>query len=126
MSENKVGFETLDRRSLLKSAGMALLASSYSAGSGAQSSTTKGQISHSAAATRGLRKGMVGFQLAYEQFPVDELVQLGVEVEQAGFDVLTNSDHLQPWQANEGHSGQAWLTHERHRFPYPPNLDRHD
>jgi TAT-translocated FGD2 family F420-dependent dehydrogenase len=57
-----------------------------------------------------LRKGMVGFQLAYEQFPVTELVQLGVMLEQAGFDVMTHSDHLQPWQANEGHSGQAWLT----------------
>ncbi len=108
MSENELSFGTLDRRSLLKSAGMALLASSCSAGSGAQSSTTK--AGHSAASTHRLRKGMVGFQLAYEQFPVDELVQLGVEVEQAGFDVLTNSDHLQPWQANEGHSGQAWLT----------------
>ncbi|HEY7353593.1 MAG TPA: TIGR03557 family F420-dependent LLM class oxidoreductase [Terriglobales bacterium] len=57
-----------------------------------------------------LRKGMVGFQLAYEQFPVTELVQLGVMLEQAGFDVMTHSDHLQPWQSNEGHSGQAWLT----------------
>lgn len=57
-----------------------------------------------------LRKGMVGFQLAYEQFPVTELVQLGVMIEQAGFDVMTHSDHLQPWQANEAHAGQAWLT----------------
>ena len=57
-----------------------------------------------------LRKGMVGFQLAYEQFPVTELVELGVLAEQAGFDVITNSDHIQPWQANEGHAGQAWLT----------------
>ncbi len=56
------------------------------------------------------RKGLVGFQLAYEQFPINELVELGVMVEQAGFDVLTNSDHLQPWQSNEGHSGQAWLS----------------
>lgn len=59
---------------------------------------------------RPLRKGLVGFQLSYEQFPVDELVELGVLLEQAGFDVITNSDHLQPWQANEAHSGQAWLT----------------
>ena len=57
-----------------------------------------------------LRKGMVGFQLAYEQFPVTELLHLGVMLEQAGFDVMTHSDHIQPWQANEGHSGQAWLT----------------
>ncbi|HKR84309.1 MAG TPA: TIGR03557 family F420-dependent LLM class oxidoreductase [Terriglobales bacterium] len=60
--------------------------------------------------TLGFRKGMAGFQLAYEQFPVNELAELGVTLEQAGFDVMTHSDHLQPWQANQGHSGQAWLT----------------
>ena len=48
--------------------------------------------------------------LAHEQFPVPELVQLGVTAEQAGFDLLATSDHLQPWQANERHSGQAWVT----------------
>lgn len=53
---------------------------------------------------------MVGFMLAHEQFPVTELVQLGVAAEQAGFDLLATSDHLQPWQANEGHAGQAWIT----------------
>lgn len=52
----------------------------------------------------------IGFQLAHEQFPVPELVELGVKAEQAGFDLLAFSDHLQPWQANEGHSGQAWIT----------------
>lgn len=53
---------------------------------------------------------MVGFMLAHEQFPVTELVQLGVAAEQAGFDLLATSDHLQPWQANERHAGQAWIT----------------
>lgn len=52
----------------------------------------------------------VGFQLAHEQFAVPELLRLGVAAEQAGFDLLALSDHLQPWQANEGHSGQAWIT----------------
>jgi TAT-translocated FGD2 family F420-dependent dehydrogenase len=52
----------------------------------------------------------VGFQLAHEQFPVPELVELGVSADQAGFDLLAVSDHFQPWQANEGHSGQAWVT----------------
>ncbi len=52
----------------------------------------------------------VGFQLAHEQFPVPELVELGVAAEQAGFDLLAVSDHLQPWQSNEGHAGQAWIT----------------
>ena len=53
---------------------------------------------------------MVGFMLAHEQFPVPELVELGVAAEQAGFDLLATSDHLQPWQANERHAGQAWIT----------------
>jgi TAT-translocated FGD2 family F420-dependent dehydrogenase len=53
---------------------------------------------------------MVGFTLAHEQFKVPELVELGAAAERAGFDVLATSDHLQPWQANEGHSGHAWVT----------------
>jgi TAT-translocated FGD2 family F420-dependent dehydrogenase len=52
----------------------------------------------------------VGFQLASEQFTVPELVEFGVAAERAGFDLLAFSDHLQPWQVNEGHSGQAWIT----------------
>jgi len=49
----------------------------------------------------------VGFQLAHEQFKVPELVELGIAADQAGFDLLAVSDHFQPWQENEGHSGQA-------------------
>jgi F420-dependent hydroxymycolic acid dehydrogenase len=52
----------------------------------------------------------VGFQLAHEQFKVPELVELGVAADEAGFDLLAVSDHFQPWQPNEGHSGQAWIT----------------
>jgi Luciferase-like monooxygenase len=52
----------------------------------------------------------IGFQLAHEQFTVPELVELGIAADQAGFDLLAVSDHFQPWQANEGHSGQAWIT----------------
>lgn len=52
----------------------------------------------------------IGFMLAHEQFPVPRLVELGVMAERAGFDLLATSDHLQPWQDNEGHSGQAWVT----------------
>jgi alkanesulfonate monooxygenase SsuD/methylene tetrahydromethanopterin reductase-like flavin-dependent oxidoreductase (luciferase family) len=57
-----------------------------------------------------LSKGMVGFMLAHEQFPAPELVRLGASAENAGFDLLATSDHFQPWQANERHSGQAWVT----------------
>ena len=48
--------------------------------------------------------------LAHEQFTVPQLVELGAAAEQAGFDFVATSDHLQPWQANEGHSGLAWVT----------------
>lgn len=60
--------------------------------------------------TSSIRKPMIGIMLAHEQFPVPELVELGVMAEQAGFDLLANSDHLQPWQSNEGHAGVAWIT----------------
>lgn len=52
---------------------------------------------------------MLGFMLAHEQFPVPELVSLGA-AEQAGFDLLATSDHFQPWQANQRHTGEAWVT----------------
>jgi F420-dependent hydroxymycolic acid dehydrogenase len=57
-----------------------------------------------------LSKGMIAFMLAHEQFQVPELLQLGAAAENAGFDVLATSDHFQPWQANERHAGQAWVT----------------
>jgi len=57
-----------------------------------------------------LRKGMIGFTLAHEQFTVPQLVDSGSMASRAGFHFLTTSDHLQPWQANEGHSGEAWVT----------------
>lgn len=57
-----------------------------------------------------LHKGMLGFMLRHEQFPVPTLVQLGTAASRAGFHLLATSDHLQPWQANEGHAGDAWVT----------------
>lgn len=48
--------------------------------------------------------------LGHEQFSVPDLVELGTAAERAGFDLLATSDHFQPWQDNEGHSGQAWVT----------------
>lgn len=58
----------------------------------------------------GLRRGMLGFMLPHEQFPIRALVAQGIAAEQAGFDLIAASDHFQPWQANEGHSTLAWLT----------------
>jgi alkanesulfonate monooxygenase SsuD/methylene tetrahydromethanopterin reductase-like flavin-dependent oxidoreductase (luciferase family) len=57
-----------------------------------------------------LRKDMIGYMLAHEQFAVPELIGIGAAAAQAGFDLLATSDHFQPWQANEGHSGEAWVT----------------
>jgi TAT-translocated FGD2 family F420-dependent dehydrogenase len=53
---------------------------------------------------------MISYMLAHEQFPVPDLVQLGTRAAGAGFHALSTSDHLQPWQANEGHSGEAWVS----------------
>ena len=57
-----------------------------------------------------LQKGMFSFMLAHEQFPIPELLKLGSLASRSGFQVLSTSDHLQPWQANQGHAGQAWVT----------------
>ena len=103
ISYHAVSYSAMERRQILKSAGVLLACSMFDRGASkawAQSETQEKKI---------WRKGMIGFQLAFEQFPISELVELGVEVERAGFDVLTASDHLQPWQANEGHAGQAWV-----------------
>jgi TAT-translocated FGD2 family F420-dependent dehydrogenase len=98
-----------NRRAMLKSTGAVLGASLMGTmpASGSSVPQTSGSKSRS---TSPLHKGMIGFQLAFEQFPVPELLELGIACEEAGFDVLTFSDHLQPWQANEKHAGQAWLT----------------
>lgn len=58
----------------------------------------------------GLRTNMIGYMLPHEQFMVPDLVKLGALAAHAKFDLLASSDHFQPWQANEGHSGCAWVT----------------
>jgi F420-dependent hydroxymycolic acid dehydrogenase len=57
-----------------------------------------------------LRAGMVSYMVAHEQFPVPTAVRIGKRAVQAGFHGLATSDHLQPWQANEGHAGAAWVS----------------
>ncbi|HEX6541133.1 MAG TPA: TIGR03557 family F420-dependent LLM class oxidoreductase [Ktedonobacterales bacterium] len=57
-----------------------------------------------------IRQARIGFVLSHEQFPAPELIQLGIAAEEAGFDMIWCSDHFQPWQDNEGHACQAWLT----------------
>jgi F420-dependent hydroxymycolic acid dehydrogenase len=54
-------------------------------------------------------KKSVYYVLSSEQFPTPELIEYGIAAEEAGFDGVWTSDHFQPWQANEAHSGSAWV-----------------
>ncbi|MGD0106928.1 MAG: TIGR03557 family F420-dependent LLM class oxidoreductase, partial [Rhodopila sp.] len=99
-----------DRRSLLK------WTTAMASATGMGIAAASGQItqhSEPAAGPRevgGLRKGMFSYMLGHEQFPVPEVVRLGSLASRSGFQVLSTSDHFQPWQASEGHAGQAWVT----------------
>ncbi|UMB70392.1 F420-dependent hydroxymycolic acid dehydrogenase [Mycobacterium paraterrae] len=52
----------------------------------------------------------VGYVLSHEQFTTTQLVDQAQAAERAGFRYLWASDHLQPWQDNEGHSMFPWIT----------------
>ena len=98
-----------ERRSLLKSSAMLLGASVLSRNAGAMISASSSSQSSSVKNTP-FNHRMIGYMLAHEQFPVPQLVDIGVACEAAGFDLLAASDHFQPWQSNEGHAGEAWVT----------------
>lgn len=68
-------------------------------------------ISRSIGSRLGNRRNekFVYYVLASEQFLVPDLVDYGVAAEKAGFDGVWTSDHFQPWQTNEGHSGSAFV-----------------
>jgi TAT-translocated FGD2 family F420-dependent dehydrogenase len=55
------------------------------------------------------RRPAIYYVLSSEQFAVPDLLDYGQASERAGFDGLWISDHFQPWQPNEGHSGSAWV-----------------
>ena len=104
------GPSPLDRRTVLKSAGTFMAGSALGSNLDAYGSNYAAQGASHRVENDNLHKGMMAFMLPHEQFSVPELVELGAHAEQAGFDVLATSDHLQPWQANEGHAGEAWVT----------------
>ncbi|WP_301150406.1 F420-dependent hydroxymycolic acid dehydrogenase [Mycobacterium simiae] len=52
----------------------------------------------------------VGMVLAHEQFQTGDLVDQAQAAERAGFAYVWASDHLQPWQDNQGHAMFPWLT----------------
>jgi len=45
--------------------------------------------------------------VSQEEFPPEALIEQAVAAEQAGFDGLSSSDHLQPWW-EPGESGHTW------------------
>ena len=91
-----------DRRSLLKWTGA--LAGATGIGMATGHAQTPGQTEAPSVPQEigALRKGMFSYMLASEQFPTPELLRLGAHASRAGFHVLSTSDHLQPWQANQG------------------------
>jgi F420-dependent hydroxymycolic acid dehydrogenase len=99
-----------DRRRLLKWTGALAGATGVSLATGHAQPPRQSAPSSGQPEVGGLRKFMLSYMLASEQFPTTELVRLGAHASRAGFPVLSTSDHLQPWQANEGHVGQAWVT----------------
>jgi hypothetical protein len=99
-------FATINLQGILHSA----VATSFSTGRNANAQEDKDNMRARESVIPAWLKRQVGFQLAHEQFTVPELVELGIAADQAGFDLLAVSDHFRPWQANEGHSGQAWIT----------------
>lgn len=52
----------------------------------------------------------IGFVLSHEQFGTERLVAQARAAERAGFDYVWASDHIQPWQDNEGHAMFPWIT----------------
>ena len=99
-----------DRRSLLKWTGALAGASGLGMATGHAEPPRQTEAAPVQQEIGALRKGMFSYMLASEQFPTPELLRIGAHASRAGFHVLSTSDHLQPWQANQGHVGQAWVT----------------
>ncbi len=53
---------------------------------------------------------VIAYALSHETYTVPQLLEYGVAAERAGFRMAWTSDHFQPWQDNQGHSGLAWVT----------------
>src|ERR1700759_2014641 len=52
----------------------------------------------------------VGFVLSHEQFGTAELVGQAQAAGGPGFSYVWASDHIQPWQDDQGHAMFPWLT----------------
>jgi G6PDH family F420-dependent oxidoreductase len=52
----------------------------------------------------------LGYALSSEEHGPNELVDLAVRAEDAGFDFVSVSDHFHPWISQQGHSPFVWST----------------
>lgn len=50
----------------------------------------------------------IGFHASHEQFAPSDLLELVQKAEMAGFSDIMSSDHISPWNRNQGNSGFAW------------------
>jgi TAT-translocated FGD2 family F420-dependent dehydrogenase len=99
----------LNRRNLLKSAAV-VAAFGETTIDGGRNPAKAATTPTDAAGAKPLTKRTIGFMLGSEQFTGPQLVENGEAAARAGFGLLATSDHFQPWQANEGHASQAWVT----------------
>jgi F420-dependent hydroxymycolic acid dehydrogenase len=112
MSSSKTngdGFAGETRRQMLKSGLLTALGAGL-AQKPSRAANSTAPDERAAARAGSLSRGMLAFTLSHEQFKAPDLIPLGVAAETAGFDLVATSDHFQPWQANERHSGLAWIT----------------
>lgn len=50
----------------------------------------------------------ISYHASHEQFAPSRLLSFAVAAEEAGFDAVFCSDHLQPWAPVQGHAGHTW------------------
>ncbi len=102
-----------ERRKVLgwtAAAGASLLAASQPASAQTSQQSTRPTAGQKNPPGSPLTERTIGYMLASEQFAAPELMTLGAHAARGGFDLLATSDHFQPWQANQGHTGAAWVT----------------
>ncbi|MES4993140.1 TIGR03885 family FMN-dependent LLM class oxidoreductase [Agrobacterium radiobacter] len=51
---------------------------------------------------------IIGYHASHEQFPPSELLAFVRQAEEAGFKAVMTSDHITPWSARQGNSGNNW------------------
>jgi F420-dependent hydroxymycolic acid dehydrogenase len=104
-----VGFTT--RRNLLQATPALIALAAAPSSVGAQPADAANQPAATRQGHADLRRQkLIGYMLAHEQFTIPQLMEIGASASQAGFGALATSDHFQPWQANERHAGEAWVT----------------